>query len=107
MHAWWHSACMHCHSGSVLQITSMTPGLISGMQRAVGTIIGGLLGLGFQETGQLGVVISMSFLITAVAVPVATYVGSEYAGKLCILTYIIGEQTHQYVTLLTTQRFVS
>jgi hypothetical protein len=85
----------------------MTPGLISGMQRAVGTIIGGLLGLGFQETGQLGVVISMSFLITAVAVPVATYVGSEYAGKLCILTYIIGEQTHQYVTLLTTQRFVS
>ena len=62
------------------------------MQRAVGTVVGGFLGLAFMETGQLGLVIAMSFLITAVSIPTATYFGAEYAGKLCIITYIIGER---------------
>ena len=63
--------------------------ILSGAQRAAGTVLGGFIGLGFMEAGHQSLVIIVSFFLTVAAIALGAHFRSEYGAMICIITYIL------------------
>ncbi|KAG1680921.1 hypothetical protein FOA52_009880 [Chlamydomonas sp. UWO 241] len=81
-----------------------------GVQRIIGTIIGGALGLGLAMTFRPSVVIVGLVALSIAATTLASVYKMDYAGKLCIVTYVIvvcagnGLTTAREIQIMATMR---